>query len=139
MSHSQASGQFDVTLRPEPLSAVAETSGMNRMSLDKSYHGDLAAVSKGEMLAFRSAIDGSAGYVAMETVTGTLRGRAGAFVLQHSATMIRGTPAQSIVVVPDSGTGDLSGLSGSLKITITEGQHAYTFEYMLPESAENAS
>jgi hypothetical protein len=138
MPQAQAAGQFIVTLNPEPLSSVAQSSGLGRMSLDKTYQGDLQAVSKGEMLAFRSPVDGSAGYVAMEAVTGTLHGREGAFVLQHSSTMIRGTPAQSIIVVPDSGTGALTGLSGSLTIAIADGRHAYSFDYVLPESGANS-
>ena len=102
------------------------------MSLDKKFQGDLVAVSQGEMLSFRSSVQGSAGYVAMETVTGTLHGRNGSFVLQHSSTMTRGVPEQSITVVPDSGTGELTGLTGRLLITIVEGQHSYRFDYTLP-------
>ena len=138
MPHAQASGQFTVTLNPESLSQVAQPSGLGRMSLDKSYQGDLQATSKGEMLAFRSAVDGSAGYVAMEAVTGILHGRSGSFVLQHSSTLTRGTPAQSIIVVPDSATGELAGLSGSLKIFVADGEHAYAFDYLLPESATDS-
>ncbi|VVD91703.1 hypothetical protein PPN31114_01695 [Pandoraea pneumonica] len=103
------------------------------MSLDKTFRGDLVATSQGEMLAFRSSVQGSAGYVAMETVHGTLHGRSGSFVLQHSSTMTRGVPAQSITVVPDSGTDALSGLTGSLVITIADGKHTYVFDYALPE------
>src|SRR4051812_33250119 len=99
-----ATGPFEVSLAPQALSPVAEHSGLGRMSLDKQFSGTLAATSTGEMLAFRSAVSGSAGYVAMETVRGTLDGRAGSFVLQHSSTMNRGEPLQSITVVPDSGT-----------------------------------
>jgi hypothetical protein len=102
------------------------------MSLDKTFSGDLVATSQGEMLAFRSTVPGSAGYVALEVVTGTLHGRSGSFVLQHSSTMTRGVPTQSITVVPDAATGDLLGLTGSLVITITEGQHFYQFDYSLP-------
>ncbi|WP_321781750.1 DUF3224 domain-containing protein [Burkholderia pyrrocinia] len=132
----QANGPFEVKLNPESLSSVAENTGLGRMSLDKQFHGDLEAVSHGEMLAFRTRVQGSAGYVAMETVQGTLGGRQGSFVLQHSATMTRGQPKQSITVVPDSGTGELQGLSGSMIINIDNGQHSYTFDYELPESAQ---
>ncbi|UXU85969.1 DUF3224 domain-containing protein [Burkholderia sp. S-53] len=132
----QANGPFEVKLNPESLSSVAENTGLGRMSLDKQFHGDLEAVSQGEMLAFRTAVQGSAGYVAMETVQGTLGGRQGSFVLQHSSTMTRGQPKQSITVVPDSGTGELQGLSGSMIITIDNGQHSYTFDYELPESPQ---
>ncbi|MFW2271320.1 MULTISPECIES: DUF3224 domain-containing protein [Burkholderia cepacia complex] len=132
----QARGPFDVKLNPEPLSNVAEGSGLGRMSLDKHFHGDLEAVSHGEMLAFRSSVQGSAGYVAMETVKGVLGGRKGSFVLQHSSTMTRGQPTQSITVVPDSGTDELLGLSGAMRIDIDNGQHAYRFDYALPDAPQ---
>ncbi len=131
-----ANGPFEVKLNPESLSTVAEQTGLGRMSLDKQYHGDLEAVSHGEMLAFRSSIQGSAGYVAMETVQGVLGGRHGSFVLQHSSTMTRGQPQQSITVVPDSGTGELLGLSGAMIITIESGRHSYRFDYTLPDSPQ---
>ncbi|WP_248798180.1 DUF3224 domain-containing protein [Pseudomonas sp. MWU13-2105] len=131
MTSTQANGRFDVKLNPEPLSDIAAGTGLGRLSLDKKFHGDLVATSQGEMLSFRSAVQGSAGYVAMETVTGTLHGRQGSFVLQHSSTMTRGVPEQSISVVPDSATGDLVGLAGRLVITIVEGQHSYQFDYSL--------
>lgn len=131
-SHT-ATGPFDVKLAPQALSPVAEHSGLGRMSLDKQFHGALEATSSGEMLAFRSALPGSAGYVAMETVRGTLDGRAGSFVLQHSSTMTRGEPLQSITVVPDSGTGDLVGLAGRMVVDIAPGgAHGYRFDYTLP-------
>lgn len=128
-----AKGLFDVQLSPHPLSGVAEATGLGRMSLDKRYHGDLEATSQGEMLAFRSTTPGSAGYVAMERVQGALHGRSGTFVLQHSSTMTRGAPEQSITVVPDSGTDGLSGLAGRLVIVIADGQHSYEFRYSLPD------
>ena len=131
-THS-ATGPFDVKLAPQVLSAVAEHSGLGRMSLDKQFHGALEATSTGEMIAFRSAVAGSAGYVAMETVRGTLGGRAGSFVLQHSSTLARGEPAQSITVVPDSGTDALVGLAGRMVVDIAPGgAHSYRFEYTLP-------
>jgi len=128
-----ATGPFDVKLAPQALSGVAEHAGLSRMSLDKQFHGALEASSAGEMLAFRSATSGSAGYVALETVRGTLDGRAGSFVLQHSSTLTRGEPQQSITVVPDSGTDALAGLSGRMVIDIAPGgAHSYRFEYALP-------
>ncbi|AKC69145.1 DUF3224 domain-containing protein [Pandoraea oxalativorans] len=133
-----AKGLFDVQLGPEALSAVAQDTGFSRLSLDKTYHGDLSATGQGEMLAFRSGTPGSAGYVAMETVRGALHGRNGTFVLQHSSTMTRGVPTQSITVVPDSGTDALTGLTGSLVIEITEGKHAYDFRYALPDEPTSA-
>ena len=133
MTSHTASGPFDVKLAPEPLSGVAEQSGLGRMSLDKQFHGALEAASSGEMLAFRDAALGSGGYVAMETVRGTLDGRAGSFVLQHSSTMTRGEPAQSITVVPDPGTGALAGLAGRMVVDIAAGgAHSYRFDYTLP-------
>ncbi|MBB5393542.1 MULTISPECIES: DUF3224 domain-containing protein [unclassified Herbaspirillum] len=132
MASTQANGSFEVELSPEPLSDVAQGTGLGRMSLNKKFDGDLVAASQGEMLSFRSSEQGSAGYVAMETVTGTLHGRHGSFVLQHSSAMTRGTPEQSISVVPGSGTGHLVGLAGRMVITIAEGQHSYKFDYKLP-------
>lgn len=127
----QGSGTFTVKL--EPQSPAHADSGLGRMSLDKHFSGDLDAHSLGEMLAFRSAVDGSAGYVAMERVTGTLHGRRGTFVLQHSGTMDRGASTLLVSVVPDSGSDELVGLSGTLAIHIdAQGGHAYTFDYRLP-------
>lgn len=107
----------------------AETPG--RMSIDKQFQGDLEATSKGTMLAMRTAVKGSAGYVAMELVEGTLAGQTGSFILQHSGTMTRGAPEQSVTVVPDSGTGELAGISGRMTIIIEAGKHSYEFEYSL--------
>ena len=133
MTTHLATGPFDVKLEPQTLSAVAEQSGLGRMSLAKEFRGALVATSTGEMLAFRSTTPGSAGYVAMETVRGTLDGRAGSFVLQHSSTMARSEPAQSITVVPDSGTDALAGLAGHMVIDIAPGgAHSYRFDYTLP-------
>lgn len=129
----QITGLFDVNL-----SAQAATDGVGdaligRMGLDKQYHGDLEAVSKGEMLASMSTSDkSSAGYVAMERVVGTLLGKQGSFVLQHSSTMTRGVPHQSVTVVPDTGTDDLSGLSGSMSIRVENKKHYYDFDFTLP-------
>jgi len=132
-----ANGPFEVKLNPESLSSTAESTGLARMSLNKQFDGDLEAISKGEMFAFRSeVVQGSAGYVAMETVQGVLHGRRGSFVLQHSSTMTRGQPEQSITVVPDSGTDELLGLSGTMIITIANGQHSYSFDYALPEAPQ---
>ncbi|ODU76048.1 MAG: hypothetical protein BGP10_10895 [Rhodanobacter sp. 68-29] len=126
----QATGTFTVKL--EPQSPAHADSGLGRMGIDKQFSGDLEAHSLGEMLAFRSAVDGSAGYVAMERVTGTLHGRRGAFVLQHSGTMDRGTPTLTVLVVPDSGTDELAGLTGALAIHIdAQGGHSYSFDYSL--------
>ena len=111
----------------------ADAASVGRMSIDKQFHGDLEAHSKGQMLAFSSSVKGSAGYVAMEKVSGTLHGHTGTFVLQHTGTMTRGTPSLSITVVPDSGTDQLTGLTGKMDIIIVEGKHSYDFEYSLPD------
>lgn len=122
MNHAR--GTFEVKLAPQGGEA-----GLGRMSIDKQFHGDLEGTSKGEMLSSVSEVKGSAGYVAMERVSGVLDGRTGTFVLQHSATMTRGAPQQAISVVPDSGTGELQGLAGTMTITMVDGQHSYNFEY----------
>jgi hypothetical protein len=126
----RASGTFEVKLTPQ---ATAEGASLGRMSIDKQFHGDLEATSRGEMLSAGSVATGSAGYVAMEQVRGTLHGRSGTFVLQHSGTMTRGTPQLTVAVVPDSGTDQLAGLSGTMSITIADGEHSYVFEYTLGE------
>ncbi|MCL4865207.1 MAG: cyanophycinase [Gemmatimonadales bacterium] len=125
---SHASGTFTVTITPQ--ASDDHTPGLlGRMTLDKVFTGDLVATSKGQMLAARTPAEGSAGYVAMEQVTGTLAGRRGSFVLQHSGTMDRGIATLALSVVPDSGTDQLAGLSGTMTITIVEGVHSYAFTY----------
>ncbi|WP_263385241.1 DUF3224 domain-containing protein [Granulicella arctica] len=122
---AQANGNFEVKMVPQG----EATAIPGRMTLDKQFYGDLEATSKGEMLAAMSGVKGSAGYVAMEQVTGALAGRPGSFVLQHSGTMTRGVPTLSVTVVPDSGTGELVGLTGQMTIDIADGKHLYGFEY----------
>jgi hypothetical protein len=107
---------------------------LGRMSIDKQFHGDLEATSRGEMLTAMTSVPGSAGYVAIERVSGTLRGRAGTFVLQHSGTMSGGAQSLVISVVPDSGTDQLEGLAGTMTITITDGVHSYAFDYTVGEA-----
>ncbi len=109
----RATGTFDVKLTPQASADRTEEAALSRMLIDKQFHGDLEALSKGEMLAAGTAVKGSAGYVAIEHVRGTLHGRSGTFVLQHSGTMTRGSPELKITVVPDSGTGQLAGLAGT--------------------------
>jgi hypothetical protein len=129
-----ATGTFEVKLAPQEPDEQSKAAGISRMSLDKQLHGGLEGTSKGEMLSFGTGAKGSSGgYVALEKFTGTLDGRTGSFVLQHSATMTRGVPQLTISVVPDSGTGQLAGLTGKLNITIADGKHSYDFEYTLPE------
>lgn len=131
---NHATGTFDVKLMPQPADDKSESAPVGRMSIDKQFHGDLEGTSKGQMLAITTDVKGSAGYVAMERVTGTLRGHSGTFALQHSGTMTRGTPQLTITVVPDSGTGQLTGLTGSMTIKIADGKHSYEFDYTLPEA-----
>lgn len=131
---TRASGSFDVSMAPQGVQEKTEGAALGRMSLDKRYHGDLAATGKGEMLSAVTETSGSAGYVAIERVTGSLHGRRGSFVLQHTGTMTRGVPQLSITVVPDSGTGALTGLAGTMTIDIADGKHFYGFEYTLPNT-----
>ena len=129
MAH--AIGTFEVMMKPEQLSEVAAATAIGRMSLSKVFHGQLEGTSAGEFLSAMGSEKGSAGYVAMERVTGTLEGKQGSFVLQHSGTMNSGVPELKVTVVPDSGTGELVWLSGTLKIDIVEKQHHYEFSYSL--------
>lgn len=123
-----ARGTFDVKLTPYPADSAADAA-IGRMAIAKTFHGDLAGTSVGQMLAAMSPVEGSAGYVAFERVTGTLAGRKGSFVLQHSGSMNRGAQSLTIAVVPDSGTGELVGLAGTMTIRITDGRHDYELEY----------
>lgn len=130
-----ASGSFDVQLVPQAADDATGGAAIGRMSIDKRFHGELDATSKGQMLAHRTSTHGSAGYVAMEIVNGLLHGRSGTFVLQHSGTMDRGDAQLALAVVPDSGTGQLTGLAGRMAINIdAEGKHSYAFDYLLPDA-----
>ena len=131
---SRATGTFDVKLAPQAKDDYADGALLSRLTIDKEFHGDLAGTSKGQMLAAGTAVKGSAGYVAIELVTGTLGGRRGTFVFQHSGTMARGAASLTLTVVPDSGTGELTGLAGSMAIDIAGGKHSYSFDYTLPAS-----
>lgn len=128
---TRASGTFEVKLSPQAPDEGQSGVGIGRMLINKSFAGDLEGTSRGQMLAAMTSVTGSAGYVALEQVTGTLAGRSGAFVLQHTGTMTRGTPQLTVSVVPDSGTGELEGLNGTMQIIIDEGRHSYVFEYTL--------
>lgn len=123
-----ARGTFDVKLVPIAPAHAGEDA-LGRMSIDKQFHGDLEGTSEGEMLAVLSAVKGSGGYVALERVSGSLRGSTGTFALQHSGTMDHGAQRLSVSVVPDSGTGQLVGLTGSMRIIIESGNHSYEFDY----------
>jgi len=130
---NRASGTFEVKVNPQPADDKVGDPGMSRLSLDKQFQGDLEGTSKGQMLAIGTAVEGSAGYVAIERVTGTLHDRSGTFALQHSGTMTRGAPQLIISVVPDSGTDELVGLAGKMTINIVDGKHLYDFDYTLVE------
>lgn len=132
---TKAKGSFEVKLAQQTSEHLPTDQGLARMSLDKEFHGDLEATSRGEMLSAGSSVPGSAGYVAIEKVIGTLHGLTGTFVLQHSGTMTRGAPRLEVTVVPDSGTDELAGLSGAMSIDITDGKHLYELEYSIESSA----
>jgi Protein of unknown function (DUF3224) len=126
---ARATGTFDVKLAPQPADQYSDGIALARMTIDKTYAGDLQATSKGQMLSAMGAVKGSAGYVAMEKVSGTLARRRGTFALQHTGTMDRGAPTLSITVVPDSATDELAGLAGTMQIKIDGGLHSYEFTY----------
>ncbi len=127
-----AKGEFTVKLQALTFEGQAQGSKLARMSIDKQITGDLLATTKGQMLSAMGEVKGSAGYVAIELVEGTLGGKTGSFVLQHSGTMDQGKPSLTVTVVPDSGTGELVGLVGEFKIIIADGKHSYEFQYTLP-------
>lgn len=127
-----AAGEFTVKMTPQSWSENSTEHGLGRFLLDKQYHGDLEATAQGQMLAAGDGKPGSSGvYVAIERVRGTLGGRKGSFVLHHTGVMTRGMPALTIQVAPDSGTDELTGLSGALTIKIADGKHSYEFAYGL--------
>ena len=128
----RASGTFEVKLSPQGPDAHGETS-LGRLSIDKHFHGDLDGPSKGQMLTAGTDVKGSAVYVAVERVTGTLHGRSGAFSLHHTGIMNRGSASLTVHVVPDSGTGELTGLTGQMQITIADGKHLYELDYTTPD------
>jgi len=125
-----ARGTFDVKVIPQ---AADDSAGgpFSRLFLDKQFHGDLEATSKGQMLGAGTPVEGSAGYVALELVSGTLQGRRGSFILQHTGTMAKGIATMTVTVVPDSGTDQLTGLAGKMTITIAGGKHSYELEYTI--------
>jgi len=132
METHKISGQFSVKLNPiESYAKGVDGVNLGRMSIDKTYSGDLEATSQGEMLSAMTSTQGSAGYVAIEQVVGSLGGKLGSFVLQHFGTMDKGQDDLILNVVPDSGNNELAGLSGKMRIRIEEGTHFYDFEYQL--------
>jgi len=127
-----ATGSFEVKLNPLDTYNQSADAGVGRMSIDKTLEGDLTATSQGEMLTGGSPAQGSAGYVAIERITGTLHGRNGSFLLQHFGTMTPDSEHLTIEVIPASGTGDLAGLEGTMNIRIEDGQHVYDLDYTFP-------
>ena len=130
----RAMGNFEVSLQPLPNAEVSSDALLGRILLTKKFSGDLQASARGQMLSAGTATRGSAGYVAIDHVSGELDGRRGSFLLQHSGSMNRGVPTLSIMVVPDSGTEELAGLTGTLSINIVDGKHFYDFLYSIPAS-----
>jgi hypothetical protein len=128
---SRAIGPFEVSLKPLPMDDEAGAEMLGRMSIDKHFHGDLEGTSKGQMLTGGTPIKNSAGYVAIERVTGSLNGRRGSFILQHTGIMNRGAPSLVITVIPDSGTDQLEGIRGTMAIKIDGGKHSYDLDYTL--------
>ncbi|MEO6264457.1 MAG: DUF3224 domain-containing protein [Luteimonas sp.] len=130
MDH-QVKGAFDVNRTAEPSCDMGDGAVTGHFRFDKRFHGDLDATSVVHMLAVATDVPGSAGYVAIERLSGTLQGRTGSFFMQHSGIMDRGAASLSLMVVPDSGSGDLKGITGRMAIDITDGKHFYTFDYAL--------
>jgi hypothetical protein len=130
---SYAEGTFEVKLSPQTEEAFT-AAFLGRLLIDKQFRGDLDAISRGQMLSVGTPTEGSAGYVALEQVSGRLHGREGSFILQHNGILRRGKGELTITVVPDSGTGELTGIEGRMTINITDDQHLYTFDYHLPDS-----
>lgn len=130
---SVAKGSFTVEMKPQAEPGAVDGVTLGRMSLEKRFEGDFVGSGSGEMLTALTAVKGSAGYVAIERVTGVLHGRSGGFVVQHSGTMDHGAQQLSITVVPDSGTGALTGIAGNFKLKIIDRKHFYEFDYSLPQ------
>ncbi len=134
-----ATGTFEVNLVPLQLDQSTDGDLRGRMSINKTFQGDLEATSVGEMLTAMTATTGSAAYAAIERVTGTIGSRRGSFALQHTGIMDRGARDLRVTIVPDSGTDDLTGIAGTLAITIADGTHSYDLAYTLPDApASNA-
>jgi hypothetical protein len=131
--HATAGGSFTVQLKPVGEPDGVDGVSLGRMSLDKQFEGDLVGIGNGQMLTALTPVKGSAGYVAIERFTGSLHGRSGSFVFQHTGTMNQGAQSLSITVVPDSGTGALTGISGTFTLQIVGDRHLYEFAYELAE------
>jgi hypothetical protein len=128
-----AHGTFEVNIIPQPSEEKPEDlTPLGRMLLEKQFQGDMVATSRGQMLTGMTEVKGSGAYVAVERVTGSLHGRPGSFILHHLGLMVRGVPHLTVSVVPDSGTGELAGIAGTMNIIIADGKHSYDFAYTLP-------
>jgi len=125
-----AHGTFEVKVTPQPQDDAAG-GPFGRLFLDKQFHGDLEATSRGQMLATPKIVEGSGAYVALELVTGKLNGKRGTFILQHKGTMQKGAFVLNVTVVPDSGTDELSGITGTMTIIIEGSKHSYNFDYTI--------
>lgn len=126
----KATGTFEVKMNPENFSVQGENEiQLGRYSLNKKFHGPLEAESRGEMISAMTSVKGSAGYVAIEQVSGKLNGKSGSFVLQHFGIMNRGKDHLVLEVVPDSGSGELKNISGSMTIDVKDGKHFYGFDF----------
>lgn len=134
----QAKGEFEVKRSPEAPCDLGDGVQAGHFRFDKRFLGPLDATSVVHMLAIGTDVPGSAAYVAVERISGTLDGRAGAFCMQHSGVMDRGRASLSLTVVPDSGTGELAGLSGRMAIDIVDGKHFYTLDYGIPDARDAA-
>jgi hypothetical protein len=134
MNH-RAEGPFEVKMNPLPADGDADGAGIGRMALDKRYRGDLEATGVGQMLALHGDEKGSAGYVAIERISGTLQGRSGSFAAQHFGLMDRGEKALRIDIIPDTGRGELVGIRGRMDIRFEAGgAHFYSIDYTLPDT-----
>ena len=131
----RATGRFEVTLVPQATEGFDEGGALGRMTIVKAYTGDIVGTSNGQMLVALSAVKTSAAYVAVERVTGTLHGKRGSFAMHHTGVMNRGTPSLAVVIVPDSGTEELLGITGTLNIIIEKGVHSYELDYELAPTA----
>lgn len=133
---AQARGTFEVTLTRQPADDFADGQVMGRMTIEKRFHGDLEGTSRGQMLTGMTSVSSSAGYVAIEHVSGSLSGRRGTFLLQHSGTMTRGAQQLVVSIIPDSGTDELAGIAGTMMIDLSGGAHAYVLDYALPAAPD---
>ncbi len=131
----RATGKFEVKLVPQSTDGFDEGGALGRMTIDKVYAGDVVATSKGQMLMAMTSVKTSAAYVAVERVSGTVSGKRGTFAMHHTGVMKRGTPSLAVVIVPDSGTDELEGITGTLNIIIEQGEHSYELDYDFASTA----